>query len=608
MGDDPTLTEWLDHFVRQTEEHMDLEADDPLRQARQLLNAWADQTESFQPTPRPAAAPKRPRLAQYRKLDAPMMVAKKQTMRPSVDPTLIMEARLARVREMKAQRLERVALKPEPEPKSRIARRVDVPDVDSEIRAHRERVANRLREKQQELEDRTRRSAKIRIIEEKVAESIAKETEAKLQAERNELDDESLRMRLQLLFRKQIIRRERQFFVSWASRSHFQSKAFQRAAVFGNFRRLSAAFSRWRARLRQVLHDREMLQLERELRREKQCEDTATRVYARKLAFKAMTRWRFRFRAALEKRVADEQHQKRRDVLVSRIVVQLESPRESPGKRQSPKIPKVKAAPVKTDPKFEAMAKRMEEQKAKRIEKAQREAEAAQAQEEEKIARDIEAQRKKRLEHRQFLETEKQKREDQQRRQIEYEKMIARKKYCEIASQKFRRHRLKLNEFRTWSMILLIRAQLNSRSEKHYQTHLQKAGFSALKWHCRSQQGDRDLAAQEFCQFRFLRARFLAWVEVRNRTWELQEQVAHVSDVARMRRVWRLMHEVRKKRRKARYVVAARHFDRFILRKCFKHWPVGCAVAREEDTRECARADLLSKALQYLDELSSDGD
>jgi hypothetical protein len=89
---------------------MDLDTDDPLHQARQLLNAWAYQTESFQPPAKPAVAPKRSRVAQYRKLDARMMVAKKQTMRPSVDPMLIMEARLTRVREMKAQRLERVAM------------------------------------------------------------------------------------------------------------------------------------------------------------------------------------------------------------------------------------------------------------------------------------------------------------------------------------------------------------------------------------------------------------------------------------------------------------------------------------------------------------------
>jgi hypothetical protein len=68
------------------------------------------------------------------------------------------------------------------------------------------------------------------------------------------------------------------------------------------------------------------------------------------------------------------------------------------------------------------------------------------------------------------------------------------------------------------------------------------------------------------------------------------------------------MHEVQKKRRRAKYITAARHCDKFMLRKCFRHWPAGCAVARGEDARECTRADLLSKALQYLDELSSDGD
>ena len=626
MGDDPDIRQWLDRLVQKTEETVKIDADDSdtLTQARRLLNSWADQTETFQTEKKKGGSTRQAKVAQYRKLDAPMMVVKKETNRPSVDPTLIMEARRAHVKEMRAKRLERAANQQPKDPKPVRTQRVkvDVPDVDSEIRQYKQRIADKIREKEQEIEDRRRRSLKIRAIEESAAQTIAKETEERLKAQKDEFDDESLKMRLQLVFKKQIIRKERHFFSVWSDKCHFQSKAFQRAALFSNFRRQAGFFAIWKSQLKRMQHKREMETLERQLRRDKQMEDAATNFNVRRTVFKALAVWRARYKAKIERKVIEEQHKKRRDLLITRIgpkpsgsptsspVKQAESPKqvESPRRVKHLKMPKTKITKLKMDPKVEAMAKRMDEQRAKRLEKVQKEAEAAQAAEEAKMKAEIEAQRKKRFEHRQFLEQEKKKREEQKQRQHEYEQQVARKKYCTKACSEFRLRRLKLNQFRQWNKIIVIRQRFEELAAEKYKRHLLQAALDNMtSWH-QSQQNEREKRAIRFYSCRKTHTVFLAWLQLTNDTDELGNSVVDVCNYWREKRAFRRLVEVQRCRRKEKHAAAVQQGKRNLLRRCFKAWPVGCAAIREDEERENARADLMSRALQYLDELASDDD
>jgi hypothetical protein len=75
-----------------------------------------------------------------------------------------------------------------------------------------------------------------------------------------------------------------------------------------------------------------------------------------------------------------------------------------------------------------------------------------------------------------------------------------------------------------------------------------------------------------------------------------------------MKWAWKKIQQERIQRRKAKFVKAALFRNRVLVRQCFRQWPIGCAAVKEEDARNHAREDLFSKALQYLEELSSDDD
>lgn len=63
---------------------------------------------------------------------------------------------------------------------------------------------------------------------------------------------------------------------------------------------------------------------------------------------------------------------------------------------------------------------------------------------------------------------------------------------------------------------------------------------------------------------------------------------------------------VRKERKKKRFLEIQNALRISTLRRVFKAWPIGCAAIREDEEREEERNNLLSKALRYLDEISSD--
>ena len=66
------------------------------------------------------------------------------------------------------------------------------------------------------------------------------------------------------------------------------------------------------------------------------------------------------------------------------------------------------------------------------------------------------------------------------------------------------------------------------------------------------------------------------------------------------------MKVVRKERKKKRFMEIQNALRLETMRRVFKAWTVGCAAIREDEEREEERNNLLSKALKYLDEISSD--
>jgi len=615
MSDDD-IGVWLDVIVQQTKEQIETydKDEDTTQKARNLIEQWAKQSDGFREIyEKPKKDTKTDRkVVLYRKMDTPMMVAKKMTSnRPSVDPTLIMEARREHLNEMKAERIKRAEEKKKEKNQNPILqppKHVDVPNVDNEINGYRSKVKQKLDEKQKELEERRRKSIQIKKIEESAALSIANEEKSKIRSTSNDpkYDTESLKLRIQLLHAQLRFRNIRNFFVMWTTRCSFQSKAFHSAQYLSNFHRISGAYSYWRSRTRNKIHSRELDRLEERLRREKQLETTANHLYTRNAMFKSITKWKSRYREIIEFKIIEEQHRKRREVLINRI--SRSPPKQQisdciPQRNKAEEKPK-QAKPIQVDPKFVAMEKRNEEKRMKMIEKAQKEAQASEAAESERLKIEIEEDRKKKLEHRQFLEMERNKREEQKKRVEEFERKIQRKKYCQHVSVQFREKCLKSRLLGIWKLIIVIRKQQEFSSENTYLNKLKFKALKAIKNNQVTAELDKDQYGLDHFNCRLLRFSLLSWFSVVNQTKEKGLRTQELYQKTLQKNILSLLRAIRRKRIKKRILIACTHYQRNLLKRVFKGWPEGCAIVIEEEKREEERQNLLKRALSMLNSLS----
>lgn len=606
----------LNDIIKKAEDSLNVDEEiDTITQARQLLQSWTNNTESFKTKSQKndASIKKVTKTAKYRKLDAPMMVAKKVTNRPSVDPTLIIEARLAHVREMKAKRLERMENREKNSVSSKSqassVSSVDIPDINAEINSYRMKMAERMKEKQKELDERSRRKQKNKVIDENMAILIAQENEDKTKIEDDDdIYDESFKCLVQSFRQFQIHFRKKIFFLKWVSECKFETKTYKKAEKLSNFRRKSSAFSIWKSQHRRRQQEREVSMLERNLRHEKQLESIADQRYALNTLRKALIQWKIKYKSSIEYKTIEEQHILRRNFITSKIDFnQIET--NSPEPKNEPKvlkIPKAKIKNIKIDPKFEAMTKRMEEQKAKRLKKAQKEAEEIAFIDEKSYKKKMEIQRKKKEEHRLFLEQEKVKREVIKQKQEQYQRDSQRKKYCEQISQNFRLNKLKSNQFNQWKKILSIRSQLESIAHNHYINHLASSSLKGFILFSKDKKNQRDQNANAKFNCFVLQKSFYYWMNEYTKFKTLEMQVLHISNQWRLRRALDILFEEKLKRRKAKYSKAARHANKVLLRKFFNAWPIGCRILKNEEERESNRNELMSKALQFLEEIDSD--
>lgn len=632
MGD-PEINEWMEKMVQKTKDSIeDYDyADDTTSEARKLLESWSIQTESFCPEPGTRAKTKvstKPKVAVYRKLDTPMMVAKKiETDRPSVDPTLIMEARRQHIKEMKAQRLERQAAKQLQIPQKKIQKiglppKVALPDIEGDVKGYKERIAQRTAEKIKELEEKQRQSIQIRAIEESAQQTIAKEEkkqikqQKKLEKKSKEINEQQMKQQLQLLYKTLRIRAIRRYYSLWASRCSFRSQAYKRAAAFNDFQNLSQTFSFWKSRFHRRRHERELDQLEARLRHEKQMEEQANNFYMKKNLHKYFVKWSAKYKMAVEYRIIEEQHKKRRALLINKIEEKIEQQNEENQQEKAEKaesspprkslIPKSKPKPLKVDPRIAAMEKRAEEQRKKKLEKAAKEAQIAETAEEEKAKQILEEQRKKRQEHMQFLEQEKKKREEQQKMQEEFERQLQRKKYIQTASKEFRLRRLKLNAFVSWAKILVIQDINEEKAMRHREDKLMSYSLTALAMNKKEHEDIRNARALAFYNEKITRMSFLGWLHLRNVTAMKEYNARKVSNRVLLKTTLHAIILEKRRRQKAKFMEIVGKMNKAILRRCFRAWPEGCAAVRDDERRAKDREDLMAKALQMFDELSDD--
>lgn len=622
------VSEWIDKLVQETKENLDVSDNitDSSEQARRLLEVWSLQTDNFssfgKKEKKSESAGQKQKVVIYRKLDAPMMVTKKISERPSVDPTLIMEARRQHVVEMREKRLERQFIKantPKPlQPADPV--KVEIPNIDTDVKSYKQRLTERIAAKQKELDDKKRQSMQIKAIEESVQRTIANEAkqkakeiekEAKVKAQQNE----QLKLRLELLYRAQSLRFYRIYFSIWSGRCIFKSQAFERATTISNFQKKSYAFSRWRKSYIQRIRQKDIEKLEQRLRLERYMEDESNRLRNKNLLHNHFVKWKARYKTSVEMKILEEQHKKRRELLINRIEEKIIEADKLERKKKlsadpSPKTNKTivqqKSKPIKIDPKAVAMEKRQEEMKQRKLEKLQKEALASQEAEQQKIKLELEEQRKKRNEHRAFLESEKKKREEQHRAQLEYEKCVQRKKYIDIASKEFRITQIQRNAIRQWSKINEIKKTFSANAIKTYICSLLKKAFKSLICNMNTANQEREDKALYFFYNNSVRYFLLSWTYFHQTFIDREGNLNKVSNMFCMKKHFNIIIEERNKKRKARLVQATHHFNKQVLRRFFKAWPEGCAALREEERRERDRQALMCKAIKMFDELTDD--
>ena len=628
-NEDVNISQMLNDLYKKTEAKVEDEMNekDSLTQARRLLSNWANQTESFTKNKKKQGQNKK-KVVQYRKLDAPMMVVKKETIRPSIDPTLIMEARLAHVKEMKAKRLKRMAQKNNANndnvsvhSKASSVISVDIPDIDSEIKSYKNRIAEKMKEKEREFEERTRRAEKIKVIDENMAHALALENEIRMREEEmmNPENSEEMQLKFQSLVQSYKLQEKKMFFTKWTNECNFHSNAFHKAEALSNYRVKSAAFSLWRARFRKKQQEKEANILGRQLRKNKQMEMLAEQFDVTRTLRSFFSQWKVKYTASIEYKIVEEQHKKRRNLILNKINInnsddekltpssKIENPtNDKPTGKRELKIPKTKIRQIKLDPKFEAMTKRMEEQRMKKLSKIQKEAAEQSTKEEEQVKQQIEIQRKKKQQHREFLEHEKIKREEMKRKQLQYEKNSQRRKYCEKVSQEFRLKSLVKNQFRQWKKILLLRDRFETNAFNNYNKCLALKAFKIMKSYAIEQRETRQKQSETKFEMYIARIHFDNWKKKYMHILDIEAQVTAISNKYRAHKALIKLHEEKKKRRKNKYITAANHSNRTLLRKIFKAWPIACSQLKEEEERETNRQNLMSKALKFLEELDSD--
>lgn len=615
MSDDTEIDEWLGNIVQGKTQTVEPDVD-TLFQARELLQSWAQDTESFQP---PQPSPTKAKVARYRKLDMPMLVAKKKENIVCVDHNAQMEARLLHVKEMKAERMKRQAAQPlqPPSPPKLRQEKINIPNIDDEIRRHRSEVNTRVDRKQKELVQRQRKSQKLNQIADLAVESVmrkrAENTDAKY-IERK-YDYESLNMQLQLYHKNYIIRQERRFFHHWTNKCQFHTQAYEKAEVLCNFKIQSSFFSLWKIRQKQSKQKRELREIETRIIHEKRLEEISRSMYYRNTLHKYINLWITKFKAHVEYRKAQAEIQKRRELLTQspkntpRTPKQPQSPsQESPPPKGSRplKIPKIEITKLKTDPKIEAMAKRMEENKNARIEKLRKKAEEEKQLKEEKKKLEEEEAKRKRIEHLNYLKLQKEQRELDAQNKLEMERQIERMKWCKSSAIRFRKRHLCFFHLEQWKKVLSMEHNYEIMANRQYENHLEKVAFKSIKIFNLSQKSEKELIAIKHYKEILSRTFLILWYNQHLGTLSLEHGIRNMCMRWKLRRGFDMLISEKKRRRKEAIKAAEVHAQFTLMKKTWNAWPIGCAAAKDEDEREKYRDNLYSKALKLLDDLSSD--
>ena len=709
MSDDIEISEWMKRIVNQSdnidlfsknnyniENDNDIEKDfvifdddqESLEEARKLLKNWSNQSETFQ---REKNSEKlRPKVVEYKKLDMPMMVAKRAKKIVVRDPTQKMEERRKHLQEMREQRIarqntEKVA--PSRSPRNYKVN-VQVPDIDSEILMYRRRLNEKVNEKQKEIEN---REIRLKRIEDEAFMDVEKEmnldnqnnkanenkkritnlnkinTRKSVQDDKHKDDnkesDQSMKLKLTIFLKNEIIRRKRFYFSKWSRKCHFQSAAFKKAAVLANFKLTSKLFSFWRQRLNQVVNNREIRQLEEKLRKRKKQEKFIEQSFRKKHLMKFLTIWRIKYKARVEFQIAEARKQKRLELVVTRIApnskpqqvrqnnsnwnaknanskkirnniepirkivpkqkdqvngnLYIGSPpnnqscndnsySQSPNSKDSSSSTQRKVKKIKINPKIEAMEKRNEELKRKRMEMLQKQSEK---ENEEKLKKDKEREekvRQERKEHLKKLELERKKREEERKKQNERENAKERLAYITQQAAQFRTKMVRLNALKNWHKIIRIKQDMEDLSISFNTKKLKQKVLKSFLFNINENEYERNLIASKFYSMLLMKHIYYSWKEVRSKTHNNEVKLKNVINHIYLKKAFLTIIRVQKQNKKKRFLKIQNKLRIEMMRRVFKAWPKGCALIKEDEEREAERENLLLKALQYLDEISSD--
>lgn len=413
------------------------------------------------------------------------------------------------------------------------------------------------------------------------------ETEAKQQQkiQKQQRDNEKLMRQIDQFF---LVKKSVLFFKWQQKTSRSQRREFT-VSTLSKLRLIRRAFKQWKER-----HNQKVLQRKKY---EEECQNRIHSAKLQRLAHVAKVKLRSLTTALFFNKWLKRMRKKPSKPTEKKVPVYLRPPDQFK-RKPSP-------LPIVADPRAEGLLKRANESKQRKIEET-KERMKQDEKEKKRLEKQNKIEQKKLIEqHKKMLEHQHQERQKQLNDQIiankKFEKIIQEKERMaklEFVAKDFRRKHL----FSLWKKAMKKLEEIERNSIKHHEKQLQKKVFRALTNEVLKKEEKQVKEAQKLRNLnlkRNLMRLFKLNVQSTNNV------IAKVQSAIRPIILRDFFNEIKNAyidSQRNKDFTAQSFYEKHLLHKALKAFPIGAKKANEDESREKKREDLMAKALQYLHE------
>ncbi|OHT09803.1 hypothetical protein TRFO_21163 [Tritrichomonas foetus] len=139
-----------------------------------------------------------------------------------------------------------------------------------------------------------------------------------------------------------------------------------------------------------------------------------------------------------------------------------------------------------------------------------------------------------------------------------------------------------------------------------YETRLKEKAVKAFIQNVNLNMNEREFIAKKFYNKQLLISTFRELSSLADQTKDKEKKLKQVHNMYLKKFAFGSLKKEKKVRKRTRLIQIQKTLENQMMKRVFKAWPEGCSAIREDEEREAERETLFSKALQYLDEISSD--